>query len=188
MPDAEHPEAAGPIPIRLRVNGRERSVEVLPGETLLDVLRRRLHLTGTKRGCEIGECGACTVVLDGRAVNACLVLAVQADGANVLTVEGLAQVGHADGAVGGAGGRVGQSDQSDQNLHPLQRAFLDHGAVQCGFCTPGVLMSAVALLARDPSPTPEAVRRAIAGNLCRCTGYQAIVDAILAAAAARKPG
>lgn len=173
------------IPIRLTVNGETRAIEVRPGETLLEVLRGRLRLTGTKRGCEVGECGACTVVLDGRAVNACLVLAVQADGAEVLTVEGLARVGCAGGAAGGGNGGVGHSDQ---NLHPLQRAFLDHGAVQCGFCTPGVLMSAYALLARDPSPTPEAVRRAIAGHLCRCTGYQAIVDAILAAARAGKTG
>lgn len=151
----------GVVPIRLTVNGVEKHLEVLPGETLLEVLRGRLRLTGTKRGCEVGECGACTVVLDGRAVNSCLVLAVQADGAEVLTVEGLAR--------GGA-------------LHPLQQAFLDHGAVQCGFCTPGLLMSAHALLAENPSPAPDAVRRAIAGNLCRCTGYQAIVDAVLAAA------
>lgn len=152
-----------PVPIGLRVNGRDYSIRVLPGETLLEVLRARLRLTGTKRGCEIGECGACTVVLDGRAVNACLVLAVQADGAEVLTVEGLAR-GH--------------------TLHPLQRAFLEHGAVQCGFCTPGALMSAYALLAQDPSPTRDAVRRALAGNLCRCTGYQTMVDAVLAAAGA----
>ncbi len=149
------------VSIRLTVNGVVRSLDVHPGETLLEVLRGRLRLTGTKRGCEVGECGACTVVLDGRAVNSCLVLAVQADGAEVLTVEGLAREGA---------------------LHPLQRAFLEHGAVQCGFCTPGMLMSAHALLAQDPSPTPDAVRRAIAGNLCRCTGYQAIVDAVLAAA------
>lgn len=149
------------VSIRLTVNGVARSLDVFPGETLLEVLRGRLRLTGTKRGCEVGECGACTVVLDGRAVNSCLVLAVQADGAEVLTVEGLAREG---------------------TLHPLQRAFLEHGAVQCGFCTPGVLMSAHALLAQDPSPTPDAVRRAIAGNLCRCTGYQAIVEAVLAAA------
>ncbi len=149
------------VPIRMRVNGREHALEVFPGETLLEVLRRRLRLTGTKRGCEVGECGACTVVLDGRAVNSCLVLAVQADGAEVLTVEGLAR--------GGA-------------LHPLQQAFLAYGAVQCGFCTPGLLMSAYALLQANPQPTPDEVRRAIAGNLCRCTGYQAVVDAVLAAA------
>ncbi len=160
------PIADETIPIRLRVNGQEHSLDVLPGETLLEVLRGRLRLTGTKRGCEVGECGACTVVLDGRAVNSCLVLAVQADGAEVRTVEGLAREGA---------------------LHPLQQAFLDHGAVQCGFCTPGVLMSAHALLLEDPSPTSGAVRRAIAGNLCRCTGYQSIVDAIVAAAAGARP-
>lgn len=154
-------EGEGLVSISLRVNGRMHTLEVNPGETLLEVLRKRLRLTGTKRGCEVGECGACTIVLDGRAVNSCLVLAVQADGSEVVTVEGLAREGA---------------------LHPLQRAFLEYGAVQCGFCTPGFLMSAHALLLKDPCPTPEAVRRAIAGNLCRCTGYQMIVDAVLAAA------
>lgn len=147
--------------IGLRVNGRDVRLCVRPGETLLEVLRKRLRLTGTKRGCEIGECGACTVVMDGRAVNSCLVLAVQADGSEVLTIEGLGRPGH---------------------LHPLQESFLNGGAVQCGFCTPGAIMSAYALLLNNPSPSEFEVRRAIAGNLCRCTGYQLMVDAVLRAA------
>jgi carbon-monoxide dehydrogenase small subunit len=147
--------------IRLTVNGKARNATVRPGETLLDVLRGHLRLTGTKRGCEVGECGACTVVMDGVAVNACLVPAFQADGADVLTVEGLEQ---------------------DGSLHPLQAAFLDHGAVQCGYCTPGMLMSAHALLRANPVPTRYEVAQALAGNLCRCTGYRMIVDAVMAAA------
>lgn len=149
------------IEILLKVNGRERRVVVLPGETLLDVLRGHLRLTGTKRGCEIGECGACTVIMNGDAVNSCLVPAFQADGADVVTVEGLER----DGA-----------------LHPLQEAFLEYGAVQCGYCTPGMLMSAYALLRHNPRPTRDEVATAIAGNLCRCTGYHSIVEAVIAAA------
>ena len=145
------------VPVTLTVNGREWRLEVEARETLLDALRERVGLTGTKRGCEIGECGACTVLLDGRAVNACLVPAPQADGRSVETVEGLATGG---------------------GLDRLQASFLDHDAVHCGFCTPGMLMSARELLARDPAPEETAVREAIAGNLCRCSGYQQIVDAI----------
>ena len=152
------------VAVAVTVNGRSQRLAVSPGETLLDVLRDTLGLTGTKRGCEIGECGACTVRLDGRAVNACLVPAPQIDGRTVETVEGL-----------GARGA----------LTPLQEAFLDHDAVQCGYCTPGVLMSAEALLAGNPAPDEHAIRTAIAGNLCRCTGYQPIVDAIAAAARRR---
>lgn len=147
--------------IRITVNGSPYRLDVHSGETLLEVIRQRLALRGTKRGCEIGECGACTVVMNGKAVNSCLILAVQADGAEVVTVEGL--------------GRDGE-------LHPLQEAFLDAGAVQCGYCTPGALMSAYALLEEDPDPTPEKVRAALAGNLCRCTGYQTMIDAVLLAA------
>lgn len=157
------------VSIRLEVNGVEHQLQVGAGETLLDVLRGRLRLTGTKRGCEIGECGACTVVLDGKAVNSCMVLAVQADGKKVVTVEGLAR-----------------KEQGRLVLHPLQEAFIAKGAVQCGFCTPGVLMSAYALLCENPDPTREEVARAVAGNLCRCTGYQMIVDAILDAARAMR--
>ena len=145
------------IKIQISVNGKTHTLSVPANWTLLDVLREKLGLTGTKRGCEIGECGACTVVMDGQAVNSCLVLAPQADGATILTVEGLEQNGQ---------------------LHPLQESFLKHDAVHCGFCTPGMLMSAYALLQRIPDATPEETRRAIAGNLCRCSGYQQIVEAI----------
>jgi carbon-monoxide dehydrogenase small subunit len=151
------------IPIELTVNGRRRALEVAVHHTLLDVLRDDLELTGTKECCLVGECGACTVSLDGRIVDSCLVLAVEADGASVLTVEGLAQ-----------GGR----------LTPLQQAFLDKGAAQCGFCIPGQLMSAQALLQATPAPSRESVEEAIAGNLCRCGGYEQIIDAILAVAEA----
>ncbi|NOZ00910.1 MAG: (2Fe-2S)-binding protein [Deltaproteobacteria bacterium] len=143
------------------VNGASREARIRPGETLLEMLRNRLGLKGTKCGCEIGECGACTVVMDGVAVNSCMVLAAQAEGARVTTVEGLAR---------------------DGRLHPLQEAFLELGAVQCGFCTPGMLMSALALLEIRPRPTRDEVARAIAGNLCRCTGYQMVVDSIMKAA------
>lgn len=153
------------IPIELTVNGRWRALEVAVHHTLLDVLRDDLELTGTKECCLVGECGACTVSLGGRIVDSCLVLAVEADGASVLTVEGLAQGGQ---------------------LTPLQQAFLDKGAAQCGFCIPGQLMSAQALLEATPAPTREAVEEAIAGNLCRCAGYEQIIAAILAVAEARE--
>ncbi len=153
--------------ISLKVNGHERSVLVEPRQTLLDVLRYDLRLTGTKEGCGDGNCGSCTILMDGQAVNSCLVLAVEADGHNILTIEGLAQ---------------------DGELHPLQKAFIDEGAVQCGFCTPGMIMNAKAILDINPHPTEEQVRLAIAGNLCRCTGYDKIVRAILKVAAASKDG
>jgi xanthine dehydrogenase iron-sulfur cluster and FAD-binding subunit A len=143
--------------ITTTINGRPYALRVPANTTLLDLLRDHLGLTGTKCGCEIGECGACTVLLDGQAVNSCLVLAPQIDGREVLTVEGLAQNG---------------------KLHPLQEAFLDHDAVHCGFCTPGMLMSAKALLDWNPRATEPEIRNAISGNLCRCTGYQQIVEAI----------
>ena len=149
--------------IRLQVNGREREILTAPTRTLLEVLREDLLLTGTKQGCGEGECGTCTVLLDGAAVNACLVLAVEAAGREVTTIEGLA-----DG----------------RSLHPLQQAFVDQGAIQCGFCTPGMILSAKALLDRRPDPTEAEIREALGGNLCRCTGYQKIVEAVLAAARA----
>jgi carbon-monoxide dehydrogenase small subunit len=144
--------------IRLAVNGARQSVEVDGPESLLHVLRERLGLPGSKNACEQGECGSCTVLLDGKPVCSCLVMAVDADGADVVTVEGLV----------GPGGL----------LHPVQQALLDEGAVQCGFCTPGVVMSAAHLLSANPRPTPDEVREALAGNLCRCTGYGAIVRAL----------
>jgi aerobic carbon-monoxide dehydrogenase small subunit len=156
------------ITIHATVNGRAHALAVPPNQTLLDLLRDTLGLTGTKRGCEIGECGACTVLLDGIAVNSCLVLAPQIDGRQITTVEGLA-----DG----------------ERLSPLQEAFLDHEAVHCGFCTPGTLMSAKDLLDHNPSPTEHDIREAISGNLCRCTGYVQIVEAIdEAAQKVRKSG
>jgi carbon-monoxide dehydrogenase small subunit len=134
---------------------------VSPNLTLLQLLREKLALTGTKNGCEAGECGACTVLLDGEPVNSCMVLAVEVDGREVVTVEGLAQ---------------------DGQLTTLQEAFIEHNAVQCGFCTPGMLISARALLQRNPDPTEDEVREALVGNLCRCTGYVRIVDAVQDAA------
>ena len=145
--------------IQLRVNGELYEVAVHPHWTLLEVLREELDLTGAKKGCDAGDCGGCTVILDGKPVVSCLTLAVEADGRDILTIEGLAQNGQ---------------------LHPIQNAFVEHGAIQCGFCTPGMIMSAKALLDENPKPTEEEVRRAIAGNLCRCTGYVKIVEAILA--------
>ena len=150
------------LPIELTVNGRHYALEVAVHHTLLDVLRDDLGLTGTKECCVVGECGACTVIVDGRTMNSCLVLAVEADGSEILTVEGLTT--------------------GDGGLSPLQQAFLDYGAAQCGFCIPGQLMSAHALLARNPHPTPEEIHEALAGNLCRCAGYEQITEAVLATA------
>jgi carbon-monoxide dehydrogenase small subunit len=149
------------FPIDLQVNGQRYQVDVPVYHTLLDFLRDDLGLTGTKECCVVGECGACTVIVNGRTVNSCLMLAVEADGADVLTVEGL--------AVGGQPG-------------PLQRAFLAHGSAQCGFCIPGQLMSAQGLLLENPHPTAGDVHEALAGNLCRCAGYEQITEAVLAAA------
>lgn len=147
--------------LRFRLNGRAVEVEVPPGRRLLDLLREDLGLIGTKEGCGEGECGACTVLVDGKPRLACLTLALQVEGKEVLTVEGLAQGG---------------------KLHPLQEALVETGGVQCGFCTPGFLMAAYALLLVNPRPTREEVRAWLSGNLCRCTGYEQIVDAVLWAA------
>jgi carbon-monoxide dehydrogenase small subunit len=157
------------IEVAFTLNGRATHVVVPPEATLLELLRDHLHLTGTKCGCEIGQCGACTVILDGLAVPSCLVLAGQVTGRRVETVEGLERPVDSASAAGGL---------TETRLHPLQEAFLDHDAVACGFCTPGMLMSAKALLDRNPHPTRAQIRRAISGNLCRCTGYQPIVNAI----------
>jgi carbon-monoxide dehydrogenase small subunit len=143
------------VRIRTTIDGRRYDLDLRPHLTLLDVLRDELGLTGTKRGCEVGECGACTVLLNGHAVNSCLVLAPQIDGQEILTIEGLA---------------------NGDKLHPLQESFLDHDAVHCGFCTPGMLMSAKELTDNSPNPSEDDVRTAISGNLCRCSGYQQIVD------------
>jgi carbon-monoxide dehydrogenase small subunit len=148
-------------PVRLVVNGAPREVDVTTTETLLDALRWDLSLTGSKECCAEGECGACTVLVDGRGVNSCLVLAVEADGMDITTVEGL---------------------ESGDRLSALQDAFLETGAIQCGFCIPGMVVSAQALLNDNPRPTAAEVREGLAGNLCRCAGYQRIVDAVLLAA------
>jgi len=145
------------LQIFVRVNGEEHELLVAPNRTLTDVLRDDLDLTGTKHGCDEGECGSCTVLMDGEPVNSCLVLAAQADGHDITTIEGVA-----DGS----------------EPHPVQQAFVDQGAVQCGFCTPGMVLSAKALLDKKKRPTEHEVRSAISGNLCRCTGYQKIVDAV----------
>lgn len=149
------------LSVNITVNGLQQQLAVEPGERLVDTLRDRLRLTGTKEGCGVGECGACSVILDGKLVNSCLILTGQCDGARVETVEGLSR---------------------DGKLHPLQQAFIDHNAVQCGFCTPGMLMAAKALLDTQPKPDRHQVKAAISGVLCRCTGYSQIIDAVLAAA------
>jgi aerobic-type carbon monoxide dehydrogenase small subunit (CoxS/CutS family) len=149
------------VEITLKVNGEEYELEIEPQRTLVEVLRETLGFTGTKKSCNEGECGACTVIMDGEPVASCLVLALDAAGKEVVTVEGLAK---------------------GEELHPLQVAFVRNGGIQCGFCTPGMVMSAKALLDHNPNPTTAEVRRAISGNLCRCTGYQQIVDSVMAAA------
>ena len=150
--------------ISVTVNGESYEREVVPATSLLDFLRTDLNLTGTKEGCGEGECGACAVIMDGRLVDSCLILAVEADGQTIQTIEGVSRNGR---------------------LHPLQKAFAEKGAAQCGYCTPGMIMAAKNLLDHNPKPTSEQVLKAIAGNLCRCTGYGTIVDAILSAAKER---
>ena len=151
--------------ISIKLNGRSHSLDVRPETTLLQLLRDELGLTGTKHGCDGGECGACTVLVDGRPLNSCLVLALSVRGREITTIEGLA---------------------SGDTLHPLQQAFVEHGFLQCGFCGPGMILSAKALLEQTPSPDPDAVRRALAGNLCRCTGYVGVVEAVRDAAPQRR--
>ncbi len=153
--------------IMLRVNGEEHDVAVFPNRTLLEVLREDLLLTGTKEACDDGSCGTCTVLVDGKPMRACLLLAVQMQGREITTIEGLA-----DG----------------EKLHPIQQAFIDHGAIQCGYCTPGMILTAKALLEETALPSGYEIRRAISGNLCRCTGYNKIVEAIASAAARMKGG
>ncbi len=147
--------------ITLKVNGLEREIAIEPRRTLAQVLREDLDLTGTKIGCSIGDCGACTVLIDGVPSFSCLVLAMEAEGREILTIEGLSE---------------------DGKLHPLQQAFIDVGAIQCGYCTSGMILSSLALLRRNPNPTAAEIRRELSGNLCRCTGYQKIVEAVQTAA------
>jgi carbon-monoxide dehydrogenase small subunit len=147
--------------ISFRLNGEVKTCEVEPNLTLLDLIRGKMHVTGPKKSCERGECGACTVLLNGKAVNACLVLAISVDGKEVMTVEGLG---------------------SPEKLHLLQKRFVEMGASQCGYCTPGMLLSAKYLLDKNPNPTVEDIKKGISGNLCRCTGYVKIIEAIQAAA------
>ncbi|MBM4433301.1 MAG: (2Fe-2S)-binding protein [Chloroflexi bacterium] len=147
--------------LKLKVNGRDYEVDAEPTATLLEVLRSKLMITGPKMGCNTGDCGACSILLNGRLVKSCLVNALSASGKEVITIEGLAEPGQ---------------------LHPLQKAFYDHYASQCGFCTPGMILAAKALLDENPSPTREEVKEALSGNLCRCTGYVKILDAIMSAA------
>jgi len=147
--------------IRIKVNGEWHELTVPNKKTLLDVIREDLHLTGTKKMCDTGECGGCTVIMNGMAVNSCIVLAVDANGKEITTIEGLAGIG---------------------KLHPIQEEFILRGAIQCGFCTPGMILAAKALLDQNPVPTEPEVKTAISGNLCRCTGYLRIINAILSAA------
>jgi carbon-monoxide dehydrogenase small subunit len=154
-------------PIELVVNGESRSLEVEPRTLLVHALREVLELTGTHVGCDTSQCGACTVLVDGRAAKSCTLLAMQAEGAAVVTIEGLA---------------------TDGELHPVQRAFVEHHGLQCGFCTPGMILTATDLLERDPEPDETVIRHALRGNLCRCTGYEPIVNAVQAAAAELRAG
>ena len=147
--------------VQLRVNGEQYDVVVSPNETLVEVLRERLELTGAKMGCGEGACGTCTVLLDGRPIRSCLTLAVEVQGKDIVTIEGLAE---------------------DRQLHPVQQAFIEHGAIQCGFCSPAMILTSKALLDENPHPTEEEVRHAISGVVCRCTGYTKIVEAVMAAA------
>lgn len=153
--------------LELMINGDSFEIACTPNMTLLEALRDKARLTGTKRGCDTGGCGACTVIMDGQAVLACLTLDVEAEGCDIRTIEGLAR---------------------DGKLSPLQEAFVEHGAIQCGFCSPGFIMSAAALLAEFPSPDREEIRRNLAGNLCRCTGYAKIIGAVEAVAAKNRGG
>lgn len=153
--------------IRVKINGKAYELSVPPSRTLLEVIREDLKLTGTKEGCGQGECGSCTVIMGGRTVNSCLVLAMESDGQEIVTIEGLAE---------------------GDKLHPVQEAFVEHAGMQCGFCTPGMIMSAKALLDRNPNPSEVEIREGIAGNFCRCTGYTKIIESIGAAAKTMQGG
>ncbi|HKZ51224.1 MAG TPA: (2Fe-2S)-binding protein [Dehalococcoidia bacterium] len=158
------------VPVSLKVNGELYEVLIPPWRTLLEALRETLGLTGAKRSCQEGQCGACTVLLDGRPINSCLYLAIEAQGREVLTIEGLTRA----------------SREAEEGLHPIQQAFIEHGGIQCGFCTPGFILATKALLDENPDPTEDEVRRATVGHLCRCTGYFQISEAIMAAVQAMK--
>lgn len=145
------------VEIKLKVNGKNYTLEIEEDMRLLDLLREKLGLLGVKEGCSEGECGACTVIMDGRVVNSCLIMAFQAEGSNIVTIEGLEKEGE---------------------IHPVQQAFIEVGAVQCGYCTPGMILSAKALLDKNPNPTEDEIREGISGNLCRCTGYNKIIQAV----------
>jgi len=160
------PEKIARVPIRVKVNGKDYSLEVEPRLLLVDLLREELDLTGTHVGCDTTYCGACTVLLNGASVKSCTVFAVQADQGEVLTVEGLAE---------------------NDKLHPIQQAFADHHGLQCGFCTPGLLLSTLQLLAKNPHPSEQEIRKGLAGNTCRCTGYQNILKSVQAAAQGVRP-
>ncbi len=147
--------------IQLKINGEFHELAIDTNNTLLEVLRENLGLTGTKEACDLGECGACTVLIDGKQVHSCLTLAIEAQGKDILTIEGLCE---------------------GEKLHPLQQAFVDHGAIQCGYCTPGMILSSKSLLDRNPSPTEYEIKKTLSGNLCRCTGYVKIIEAIKSAA------
>ncbi len=155
------------VPVTLRVNGKIYKLQLEPRVTLLDALRNRLNLTGTKKVCNMGECGACTVLMDGKPVNSCMILAVDAEGHDIVTIEGLAR---------------------DGKLHPVQEAFVEHDAMQCGFCTPGFIMAAVGLLNRNKAPTLEEIRKALSGNICRCGVYPRILEAVADAAKRMRGG
>jgi len=160
------PEAARKIRVQCEINGKTMSLEAHPMARLLDVLRKQAGLTGTKEGCGEGECGACSIEMDGALVNSCLIPALQAEGAKIRTIEGVAEAGQ---------------------LSPLQQAFLTHGGAQCGICTPGMVLAACNLLARNAQPTEAEIREALAGNLCRCTGYTKIFESVLAACRTQRP-
>lgn len=150
--------------ITLNINGEDMDLRIAPNDVLVDVLRKEARLTGTKKGCGQGDCGACTIIVDGKAVLSCLSLAIAQQGKEITTIEGIA-------------------DRKTGEMNPIQKSFLNHGAVQCGYCTPGMIMSSYALLATNPNPTRQEVRRALSGNLCRCTGYILILEAVQACAA-----
>ena len=167
MPNGNVRRAVQTIPVTFTVNGRQHEMEVEPHELLLDVVRNRLGLTGAKRSCDMQVCGTCTLLLDGRPVSSCNLPAFEAKGRDILTIEGLAQQG---------------------KLHPLQQAFIEKGGFQCGFCTPGMILTAKTMLAEIPNPTEEDIIRFMQGNLCRCTGYKKIVESILTAAEKMRAG